>query len=359
MGLPVATEAIPLATPPDPPPRRRWRRVHTLVAVGLGLVAASAATFLTLPYYALAPGSAVDVRPLVEVVDGPRFPPEGGMYLTTVSLYPVSVLEALHGWLDPQTDVVERDVIAPPDIGPDELREVNLALMDESKDAAQAVAFEALGFDALSGNGALVAGVQAGAPADGVLREGDTIVAVDGEPVDVAGDAIRLLGAHDPGDRVTLTFEHEGTEVEADVVLSENPDLEGRPFLGVSLGTRDLELEFPYEVEIESERIGGPSAGLAFTLGLLDLLTEGELTGGRRVAATGTIELDGTVGSVGGVAQKAAAVQDEDIELFLVPADDAEAAQSLAGDGLRIEPVATLDDALAVLAAEGGDPLPS
>jgi Lon-like protease len=350
--------AIPLTSPPSPPsppPRRRWRRVHTLVLLALVLLGVFAGTFITIPYYALAPGSAIDVRPLVDVEDGPSFPPEGGVYLTTVSLYPVGLFEALQGWLDPETDVVEREKIAPRGVGPDELRRANLALMDESKDAARGVAFEELGFDAISGTGASIASVQPGTPADGALSEGDTIVAVDGEEVAVAGDAVRLLGEHAPGDEVAVGFERRGEGRTATVVLGENPEIPGRPFLGVSLGTRDLELDFPYEVDIDSERIGGPSAGLAFALGLLDLLTEGELTGGEPVAATGSIELDGTVGPVGGVAQKAAAVEAEGIDLFFVPAQTAEEARRFVGDGLRVEPVETLDDALRVLTDRGGE----
>jgi PDZ domain-containing protein len=325
-----------------------------LVLVGAGLVAGSV---IRIPYYALAPGSAVDVAPLVAVEGGPSFPPEGSVYLTTVSLRPVTVFSALRGWLDEDVDVVERDTIVPPDTDQDELRELNQQLMDGSKDAARGVAFEQLGYDAISGSGASVLEVVPDSPAEGVLQADDTIVELGGEPVRIDGDVISLLGPRSPGDRVELVVERGGARVPVEVRLGRRPDAEEEAFLGVGLTTRDLQLDFPYEVDIASERIGGPSAGLAFTLELLDVLTEGELTGGQRVAATGTIELDGTVGDVGGVAQKTSAVGAAGIDLFLVPRGELEAARAAADGDLRVEGVDTLEDALRVLARGGGNGL--
>jgi PDZ domain-containing protein len=323
--------------------------------VALGLVAASV---VRIPYYALAPGSAVDVEPLVSVAkDGPSFPPDGRVFLTTVSLRQATVLSALRGWLDPHVDVVEKDTIVPPDTDADELREMNLRLMDSSTDAARGVAFEQLGYDAISGSGATVVQVVRGSAADGQLRRDDTIVELGGEPVRIDGDVISMLSRRAPGDRVTLVVERDGARVPVDVELGRRPQARDQAFLGVGLATRDLKLDFPYEVDIQSERIGGPSAGLAFTLELLDVLTEGELTGARKVAATGTIELDGTVGDVGGVAQKTAAVESAGIDLFLVPRGELADARRTAGDDLQVEPVDTLEDALRILAREGGNGL--
>jgi Lon-like protease len=316
-----------------------------------------AASVVHIPYYEMAPGKAVDVAPLVAVRGGPSYSAEGSIHLTTISLGPVTVLEALRGWLDPDIDVVERDTILPPDTDSDELRKLNLELMDRSKDAARGVAFEQLGYDAISGSGASVLEVVPGSPADGALRRGDTVVELDGEPVRIDGDVIRLLDRRAPGDRVNVVVERDGGREAHSVRLAKRPDAPEEAFLGVGLTTRDLELDFPYEVDIESERIGGPSAGLAFTLEVLDVLTPGELTGGREVAATGTIELDGTIGDVGGVAQKTAAVEAAGIDLFLVPRAELEDAERAAGDDLQVEPVDTLEDALRVLAGEGGNGL--
>ena len=347
----TVSESVPPSDDAPAAERRRWRWWYGVPLALLGLGIGGAALF-TIPYYAIAPGTAIDVRGLVDVEEGPEFAPDAGIHLTTVSLRRVTLLEALQGWLDPDVDVVEREVIAPPEVGDRELRDFNLELMADSKQKALGVAFEALGYeDAVSGSGAAVVQVLPGAPADGVLSPGDTIVAVDGEAVTVDYEAVRALGEREPGDAVTLGIQPEAGEPrDIEVTLGENPDVAGRPFLGVTLQTSDLTFDFPYEVDLESDRIGGPSAGLAFTLEIIDILTEGELTGGRRVAVTGTIELDGSVGEVGGVVQKTAAVEDAGIDLFLVPAGELAAAREAAGDGLRVEAVETIDDALRILA---------
>lgn len=310
------------------------------------------------PYYAVAPGTAVDVGGLVSVSGAPSFPAEGRVYLTTVSLRRVTLVAALRGWLDPSVDVVPQDAILPPRSSPEDLRSFNLELMDDSKQAALGVAFEELGYDAIRGGGAEIVQVERGSPAAGVLEVGDVIVGVGGAPVAEHYEAVRALGRRLPGDAVELSLRSAGGAARtAVVVLGESPDRPGRPLLGVTLQTRDLSFELPFGVDIASERIGGSSAGLAFALEVLDMLTEGELTGGERVAATGTIELDGAVDDVGGVAQKTVAVRDAGIGLFLVPRRELEEARRFAGDSLRVEPVDTLADALDVLADAGGEGL--
>lgn len=309
-------------------------------------------------FYRVAPGSVIDTAPLVMVEEDRYFPADGRVLLTTVSFGKATLLEAIAGWLDPTVDVVRESVVAP-DVDEDELREINLGMMQDSKQAAIAVAFEALGFDAITGHGAEVLEVIPGTPAESLLDVGEAIVAVDGVDTLVHIDAVQALATKQPGDTVTLTVEPAGggTPREVEATLGENPERPGRPFLGVSLGTRGLELALPFEVDVRSDEIGGPSAGLAFTLEIIDVLTEGELTGGRTVAATGTIELDGSVGEVGGVAQKTAVVRASGADVFLVPAGEVERARRHAGDDLEIVAVEDLDDALAALARLGGNGL--
>lgn len=349
----------PASVPPSTPPAgRTGGRPWVLPAAVAAVAGTIAAGVVEVPFFAIAPGSAVEVTPLVEVVDAPSYEPEGGVFLTTVSLQKATALQAIEGWIDPAVEVVRERVILPPETDARQLRELNLQFMDRSKESALGVAFEYLEYDAIRGGGAEVAAVVADSPADGVLQAGDRIVAVGRDPVDTHAEAVRLLGDREPGDRATLEVEApDGERREVEVTLAENPNVPGRAFLGVSLQTRDLEFEFPFEVNIASDRIGGPSAGLAFTLGILDLLTEGEITGGRKVAATGTIELDGSVGEVGGVAQKTIAVREAGIDLFLVPAAEVDQARRHAGEGLRVEGVEDLGDALRILASFGGNGL--
>jgi PDZ domain-containing protein len=346
---------------PEPPstyeqPRIPWWPVAIGIAVIVSLIVGLT---MTIPYYAIAPGGALSVAPLVHVEDGPSYAAKGEILLCTVSLKRTTVMEALQGWLDPTIDVVKEQQIVPREVGRKKLHEFNLQLMVTSKQSALAVAFQELGYDVIKGHGAQIVAVVAKTPAAGVVKRGDVIEAVDGAPTNLDADAVRVLRAHSPGDTVHLTVRSRGAKETHDVtaVLTKNPDHPKRAFLGVQLQTYKPKFDFPYKVDLESERIGGPSAGLAFTLEVLDVLTEGELTGGHRVAATGTIELDGTVGEVGGVAQKTVAVKASGAELFLVPTAELKAARKFAGNGLRVEPVRNLRDALRILAGLGGNGL--
>jgi PDZ domain-containing protein len=141
------------------------------------------------------------------------------------------------------------------------------------------------------------------------------------------------------------------------LTLDAAPGQPGSAFLGATLATLDPRFDFPFPIDIDVEEIGGPSAGLAFVLEVLDVLTEGDLTGGQRVAATGTIGLDGSVGRVGGVVQKTAAAKREGVGLLLVPGAELQQARRLAGEDLTVEAVDNVSEALKVLADQGGDPL--
>lgn len=356
----VNTAGESLPPPPDPTGGRRgdrWRWWY-LIPFVLGALGATGAALIPIPYYAISPGAAVPTSGLVQVRSGASFDPKGEVFLMTVRLRQVTALEGLRGWLDDAIDVVEEDVIRPPEVTTTQLRDFNLQLMSDSQDKAVVVALQELGFDELRGRGAQVVSVVPSTPADGVLGAGDAIVSVDGEAIALQEEAVRLLGERAPGDDVVLgVADGEGTERRERVTLAENPGAAGRAFLGVALQTKDLGVESPYDFEIDAGAIGGPSGGLALTLEVLDLLTEGELTGGRSVAAIGEIQLDGSVTSVGGVPQKVVAAQRAGATVFLVPRADYEVATARAGDGLRVEPIDDLDDALRVLADEGGNAL--
>ena len=164
-------------------------------------------------------------------------------------------------------------------------------------------------------------------PAAEVLEIDDVIVAVDGNDVDVPDEIGDLLQVGGPGATHTLTVERPAgsdTQVEVEVTTIAAPDDPDRAIIGIAPEDRITDFDFPVDVSIDSGDVGGPSAGLAFTLAVLDVLTPGELTGGHRVAVTGTMSLDGSVGPVGGGAQKAIAVRDAGYEVFLVPSDELE-----------------------------------
>ncbi|MCU1485048.1 MAG: hypothetical protein JWN67_1794 [Actinomycetia bacterium] len=356
----TADEGVPNGGVPPVGPGRPGPRPLTLVVLLAVVGSIIGAASFRVPYYSISPGSALDVSSLVKVGTGaPDFPPKGAVYMCTVSLQRTTILQAVRGWLDPTVDVVKEQVIKPKDVTSKDLRTYNLHVMDTSKEQALGVAFEQLGYDAIKGKGAQVVQIVKGSPADGPLAPGDSIVAVDGTPTEFSPEAVRLLHAHHPGDTVRLTVRPDKAEAtkEVTVKLGANPDDPKQPQLGVTLTSTPPTFAFPYKVDIASQQIGGPSAGLAFTLEILDVLTPGELTGGRKVAATGTIELDGSVGEVGGVAQKAVAVEEAGVELFLVPRAEVAEARKHASKKLRIEPVDDLQDALRILSTFGGNGL--
>ncbi len=257
---------------------------------------------------------------------------------------------------------------------PNERRGISLQMMRTASQVAQYVALQKLGYkDATIQPGAVVVGdlvclvtakdgsCTTPAPAAKVLHVGDTITSVDGTPVGTVDDLVKVLAGKRPGETVQLVIDRPGAgESTISVELSASPDDPGRTIVGiVPFDTATVHL--PFQVDIDTGQIGGPSAGLAFTLTLIDELSKGSLTGGHNVAVTGTIELDGSVGAIGALVQKASAVRQAGVDVFLVPkaqgAEEIERARKIGGPGVQIIPVGTLDDALAALQQLGGDPV--
>lgn len=344
----------PLSWEPVPePPRRRW--LLWGIPAALALLLMVGAVQLTLPYYALAPGSARQVNDLIRVPEDRSFPPRGRVLLSTVSLSQVNALEAFFGWLDPDTDVLPEDqVLGTTSRG--QFTEQNLQLMDDSKQVAVVVALRRLGYTVPEqGKGALLVRIEEDSPAHGRLAQGEVITGVDGRPASLSQEVVQGIRSHKPGEAVRLdVLGLDGATRVEEIRLGRRPD-STQGFLGVLLRTKEQKFDFPFDVGIDSGTIGGPSAGLAFTLGVIDTLSTGELTGSKRVAVTGTIEIDGTVGDVGGVAQKTAAVRAAGAQVFLVPKGEFVEAKKHAGRSLEVVKVETLDQAITALARLGGD----
>ncbi len=368
-----AVSLVSLTPPPPAPPtpagaaaesatpkrrRRFWPIVLTVVVVAFVIGAAT----VPLPYYLYRPGSVRDTEPLIAVDGVEVYASDGTISYTTVSLRQATVFGLASGWIDDDIDVVPRDeVLGGRDA--DQNRTLNLQMMDTSKQVASQVALERLGYPVdVSITGETVVEVIPDMPAEGVLEPGDTITAVDGEPIDDPDDLTRLLGDDAPGDEVTITVQSPESAAERDVelALAPDPDDPERAIMGVRPSPRGVDFDFPFDVEIDTGDVGGPSAGLAFTLAIIDDLTPGDLTGGAKVAVTGTISGDGSVGPVGGTGQKAAAVRAGDYDVFLVPSADYQAALGRAGD-VEMVAVDTLEEALAALGDLGGnsDDLPA
>ncbi|HVF73410.1 MAG TPA: PDZ domain-containing protein [Acidimicrobiales bacterium] len=354
MVVPDSGTGVPSGSGLQPAPERPlWLHFWWVPHVVIGLLTLAVSLNTDLPYYAIAPGDAREVDELIRAPEGRLYPSRGEVYLATVSLQRVKALGAVQGWLDDEVDVVPEEQI----LGrtpPAQYRQQNLQLMDDSKETAIVVALRQLGHNVPeTGKGALVVQVSDGSPASGRLAPGDAITAVDGVPTTVSQAAVDRIRSHRPGEvaRIEVTDSNGTTRIE-EVTLGER---EGNAFLGVVMQTKDRRFDKPFEVNIDSGRIGGPSAGLAFALGLIEQLSAGELTGGKKVAVTGTIDMNGEVGEVGGVAQKTAAVRNQGADVFLVPPGEYEVALSHAGSKLQIVKVATLEEAIQALGRLGGD----
>lgn len=324
----------------------------TLSAVGVVVLTALAA-LLPVPYVALGPGPTENTlgklpsgQPLITIKGHQTYPASGHLNLVTVSVSggPTShldLLTALRGWLDPAVAVVPVEAVFPSDSSAKEIEQQNVQEMQLSQQDATVVALHHLGIPVTSKT--VVRGVVDGSPSDGVLKPGDVIIEVDGVKATSPDVVRKTIEAHKPGDTIAITVERDG----ATKVLSVTATKEGdRTVVGFY---PDVVYTFPFTVEIDPGNIGGPSAGMMFTLGLIDKLTPGDLTGGKFVAGTGTIDLNGNVGPIGGIHQKMVGARGAGARYFLTPAKNCDEALGAVPAGLQLVKVTTLDDALKAL----------
>ena len=324
-----------------------------LLAVGLTLTAAVA----RVPYVALGPGPTYDTlgqvegEPVLEI-DGRRtYPTDGQLDLTTVGVQPrLTLAQALQGWFERDLAVVPREVVFPPGRTDEQVDAENAAAMEESQSAAIGAAAHELGLRPE----VRVQELADTSPARGRLEPGDQLVSVDGTPVRDAAQLRELISSRKPGEPVRIGYRRDGTSGSVEVRTTAAGEDGTRAVIGVL-----TEETYPLDVTINLADVGGPSAGLMFALGILDKVGPESLTGGRHIAGTGEITPDGTVGPIGGIAQKLIAAKRDGAVAFLVPAQNC--AEAVAGppEGLTLVRVGTLDEALSGLEAlrEGGSPI--
>ena len=346
------------------------RRLLTLLAALVPAVLLFVlATSATVPLVAMGPGptydtfgeaevqveGGVETVPIIEVRGREADQTEGTLRMTTVAVRDrLTLADAVRFWLDPVQVVVPRDQVFPPERSRDEVRESNAAEMVGSENSAEAAAYGYLGIPMQP----RVEGVDPDGPAAGLLRVGDVLTSVDGERVSDATAVVEQVGAHRPGDEVRIGFTRDGREETTTTRLASagpdgDPD-QGR--LGILVGDPPAD-GTDVTINIDPD-VGGPSAGLILAIAIVDKLDPGNSTGGAKVAGSGTIQPDGTVGPIGGVTHKIRAAHEAGATEFLVPAGNcAEAVQDPPG-GIRLIEVETLGGALDALevAATGGEP---
>ncbi|GGI48540.1 PDZ domain-containing protein [Agromyces flavus] len=345
--------------------RRRSRRERLgWIAVAVAVATALVFALLPSPYVIQQPGPIYDTLgtseidgedvPLIDIPDEETYPTDGSLDLLTVAAVgqpgrTPGWLDVAAAWFDPRRAVVPVETLFPPGLSEEDRNAQNTAQMVDSQQDAIAAALVELGYD--FPRDVTVVGIGDGTPAEGVLEPDDVILSVDGEAVHSVDELRSALGEH--GTDTPAQFEvRRGDET---LTLEATPeDVDGQAVLGV--GVR-MEYEFPIDVEIRLDDVGGPSAGMMFALGIVDKLTPGAMTGGDQVAGTGTIDSDGAVGGIGGIRQKLWAAHDDGADLFIAPEANCDEVVGHVPDGLDVYAVTTLEEARTIVetAAEDGD----
>jgi PDZ domain-containing protein len=360
----------PLAADTDASAHTDQPRVSLLgkIAIGISvflLVVGIAGFLIHVPYSTIAPGEAVSLTNLVQVDGGKTFPtPRGDIRLLFVrERNHVSLWRYLQARLDSDIDLFKEEQLNPGNEPQADLNAEAAADMADAKLAATKVALEAAGYTVKPAtSGVLVQAPLPSKPAGKVLKAGDVLVAADGKPLRTTTDLRSAIAKHKAGESLTLEIKRKG---EPQTVHVKVADIDGTPAIGVRVSPI---YNFPIKVGVDTEGIGGPSGGLAMTLAIFDDLTAGDLTGGQRVAVTGTMDPNGHVGEIGGIAQKAVAAKAAHAKLFIVPKcaatdppaqlqacqKDLAKATQRAGSKVKVLPVGSFDEALRALRENGG-----
>ncbi|MBT0994482.1 PDZ domain-containing protein [Cellulomonas sp. DKR-3] len=313
---------------------------------------------LPAPYAVSSPGPTenvlgdVDDEPLITISGARTYDSTGELRLTTVSAtggpgYPSSTLGVVRGWVSPWAVVQPREILFPdPDETQDQIDDQNSAQMVSSQENATVAALTELGYEVPAT--LVVAGTVEGSGADGTLEDGDVITAIDGTPLPDYQSLVATMASVDAGADVQVTVHRQGEDVDVTVPTTAGDD--GAAQMGVYI---DPDFDMPVDVTIHAGDIGGPSAGTMFALGIIDKLTAADEAGGQVIAGTGTIDVVGQVGPIGGIRQKLAGAERDGAAWFLAPAANCGEVVGHVPDGLRVVRISTLEEALDDVVAIG------
>lgn len=344
--------------------RTGWIVLCIAIAIGLILAVAPA------PYVIDKPGPVYNTlgtadhdgeeRPLISIPDEKVYPTSGSLDLLTVSRVGnpdtrPNWLAVMGAWLASSEAVVPIDVAYPPSVTTEQREQANEALMVDSQQDAIAAALTELGYDYPTT--LTVVSLSTDSRSEGIIEPDDQVVSVNGEAVAGVEELREALNDNGADTEATIGIIRDG--VEKDVIVTP-ADVGGAVVAGINVG---VEYDFPIDVELQLDRVGGPSAGMMFALGIIDKLTPGKIQGGEHVAGTGTIDQSGKIGAIGGIRQKLYGARDAGAEWFLTPESNCNEVTGHVPDGLTVFAVETLDDSLAALEAirtgEGASELPT
>ena len=348
-GLRFRPAEAGISGPPEPGRAVKYRFVRILGAGLLCLVMLAAASALAMTNNGLdAPGVALSVGPMIKLPAQYQHAFKGQFYLVTViSQAPITAGEWLAGQLSPALQIVPPEQVTPKNTTPQQQARQNYQMLDSSETTAIAVGLRLAGYpSALVGKGVQVDAILPGSHAISVLKIGDVIVGLNGSPVQTINDLINAISAQPYPAMVHLLVKRAGAEISLDIPLMPPVPPAATPKLGIQIETAGFNYNPPFPVSIETNKIsGGPSAGLIFTLTVYNSLISQDLTGGRRIAGTGTINLDGSVGPIGGVKQKIFAAEAVGATYFLCPVDNYADAVSVART-IKVIKIATVQQAV-------------
>lgn len=364
MPQPPADEAGALVgRPPRPGPR------STLLAGGMLATAVLLAGLVVLPapYAVEMPGPTTDVlgnqdgTPLITISGAETYASSGELRLTTISAtgtpdYPSSVANVLRGWLSAADVVVPTERIVPTGQTQQQIDQTNQQEMTSSQENATVAALVQLGYTVPAT--LTVAGTVDGTDAAAKLHEGDVLTSIDGTPLPDYQTLMDTLAKVTPGATIQVGVTRDGQPVEVPVVTGARGDGQGA-LIGVYV---DPDFDFPVDVKIRIDGVGGPSAGTMFALGIVDELTPADEANGQHIAGTGTMDVSGNVGAIGGIRQKMIGAARDGATWFLAPQGNCDEVVGHVPDGLRVVRVATLKDAVDAMTAIGAgtaDSLPT
>ncbi|WP_407550030.1 PDZ domain-containing protein [Streptomyces sp. Pv4-95] len=343
------------------------RRTATLLASTLMLIALlCAGVLIPVPYAEMSPGPTVNTlgehsgEPVLEISGRKTYPTTGHLNMTTVRVtgpdYTMNLFEAVYGWLEHDNAVVPHKTLYPEGQTAEEADQENAEEFSQSQESAKASALRQLKIPVATQT--VVGSVVKDMPADGRLHAGDVIKAVDGKPVTEAAGVAKLVTLHKPGEKVRFTIIPAKTAAAAekqgkrpstgtkDITLTTQKAEDGRAIVGIQA---EVDHILPFSIDVKLADVGGPSAGLMFALGIVDKLTPQDLTGGKFVAGTGTIDDKGKVGPIGGISMKTVGARDKGAEFFLTPKDNCATAAKDTPPGLTLVKVNTIGDAVSAL----------
>ena len=317
-------------------------------SIGILIILFIVINFVPTSYYVMSPGIAEDLGPIITVENGHKSDIEGSFLLTAVGSQRATVWDYIYvNFFQPEG--YELEILSeqlPEGIDMDKYLNMMSDLMEESKMTAEAVALRKLGYEVkVQGEGVEIIEVLEASNASEQLQNGDIIKQIDGQKVEIASEAVEIIRNREVGAQVSLEVIRNNERLSFTVETIELPESPGQASIGILIGTKNLDYQFPIEVSYDTGNIVGPSAGGMFALEIYNQMVKEDITAGKKIAGTGTINLEGEIGRIDGIVQKIIAAENAEAEIFILPQENYEEAQTIETK-LQLVPVETFDDAI-------------